>query len=192
VPTSVALEDRMRLSDWRASPQGEKVMTDKVASAYGPAMEVLGAEADPVAHVVWGDDPAHRYVILAATAAGLVVVNVRVNVPQEGPRASARLVRWSRVQVGELSVEAHHGHRHVTSQVENIVLQGSDEEADDIGGFMSHLLAAVDGRVPGGSVGSEREKKPEPGGSDGADEEPNRRSVVIKGPIELPATTDRA
>ena len=69
---------------------------------------------------------------------------------------------------------------------------GRPEEADDIGGFMSHLLAAVDGRVPGGSVGSEREKKPEPGGSDGAYEEPNRRSVVIKGPIELPATTDRA
>ena len=37
----------MRLSDWQASPQGQKVMTEKVASAYGPAMAVIGAEAGP-------------------------------------------------------------------------------------------------------------------------------------------------
>ncbi len=178
----------MRLSDWRSSPQGEKVMTEKVASAYGPAMAVLGAEADPVAHVVWGDDPDRRYLVLVASQAGLIVVHVRVNVPQEGPRASAKLVRWSRVQVGELSVEAHHGHRHVTSQIENTVLQGTDDDADQIGSFVAHVLARIDGRAPDeagtGSPRAGRRKKAEP--------EPisNRRSVSIGKPIELPATTD--
>jgi hypothetical protein len=167
----------MRLSDWQVSPRGQKVMTEKVAAAYGPAMAVLGTGSDPEAYVVWGDDPDHRYMILAIAEAGLVIVNVRVNVPQEGPRAAAKLVRWSRVQVGELSVEAHHGHRHVTSQVENSVLQGSDEDADEIGAFVAHLLAWIDGRHVG------QLDQPAPA-------KPNRRSVP-SGPIELPATTDR-
>lgn len=183
----------MRLSDWQASPRGQKVMTEKVAAAYLPAMAVLGTEPDPVAHVAWGDDPDVRYVILAVGEAGLVVVNVRVNVPQEGPRAAAKLVRWSRVQVGELSVEAHHGHRHVTSQVENHVLQGTDEEADAIGAFVAHLLARIDGRVLpsfGGSSAVAAEQAGEP--DDDAAGESNRRSVSSLGPIALPASTDPA
>jgi hypothetical protein len=164
----------MRLSDWEATDRGRKVMTEKVAEAYRPAMAVLGTEPDPVAHVVWGDDPDVRYVILAAGEAGLVVVNVRVNVPQEGPRASAKLVRWSRAQVGELSVEAHHGHRHVTSQVENHVLQGSDDDADGIGAFVAHVLARIDGRVIDLAERSET----------------NRRSKSRTGPIQLPASTE--
>jgi len=179
----------MRLSDWRSSPQGEKVMTDKVASAYGPAMAVLGVDVDPVAHIVWGDDPDHRYLMLVASQAGLIVVHVRVNVPQEGPRASAKLVRWSRVQVGELSVEAHHGHRHVTSQIENTVLQGTDDEADQIGGFVGHVLACIDGRAPADadarSAAGRRQPKGDPAPLS------NRRSVSTGKPIELPATTDR-
>ena len=181
----------MLLSDWRSSPQGEKVMTDKVASAYGPAMTVLGADDDPVAHVVWGDDPDHRYLILVASPAGLIVVHVRVNVPQEGPRASAKLVRWNRVQVGELSVEAHHGHRHVTSQIENTVLQGTDDEADLIGGFVAHVLACIDGRTLGGADVRLGVAGGQPGTAD-ATPISNRRSVPNGTPIQLPATTDPA
>jgi hypothetical protein len=183
----------MRLSDWQASPHGQKAMTDKVAAAYRPAMAVLGTEPDPVAHVVWGDDPGVRYVILAAGEAGLVVVNVRVNVPQEGPRAAAKLVRWSRVQVGELSVEAHHGHRYVTSQVENHVLQGADEDADAIGIFVAHVLARIDGRVVLAS-GAASGARAEPVGEAEADplDESNKRSVSSLVPIELPASTDPA
>ena len=182
----------MRLSDWQASPWGQKVMTEKVASAFAPALAVLGAEPDPEAHVVWGDDHEIRYVILALADAGLIVVNVRVNVPQEGPRAAAKLVRWSRLQVGELSVEAHHGHRHLTSQVEGIVLQGSDEDADEIGAFIGRLLAGIDGRLvvsgapaPGPAAplaGSPSERR--------GSRESNKRSVSTLAPIELPATTD--
>ena len=51
--------------------------------------------------------------------AGLVQVNVRVNVPGEGPRTTGKLVRWHRVQVGELSVEIQGGHRLLTFQVES-------------------------------------------------------------------------
>ena len=180
----------MRLSDWRASPQGEKVMTDKVASAYGPAMAVLGTPDDPVAHVVWGDDPSQRYVILAVSDAGLVVVHVRVNVPQEGPRASARLVRWSRVQVGELSVEAHHGHRHVTSLIENLVLQGTDEDADEIGAFIAHVVAYIDGRPPVSSTKGTAVAAAASPDDEASSDEPNIRSVRVRGPIALPASTD--
>ena len=180
----------MRLSDWQASPRGQKAMTDKVASAYGPALAVIGAEPDPVAHVVWGDDPDRRYVILAAADSGLVIVNVRVNVPQEGPRAAAKLVRWSRVQVGEVSVEAHHGRRHVTSQIESIVLQGTDEEADVIGAFVAHVLGRIDGRVV--SPTHEPSSAPIPTGEASAVGESgsNARSVSSLVPIELPASTD--
>ena len=179
----------MRLSDWQASPQGQKVMTDKVGSAYGPALAVLGAEPDPEAHIVWGDDPDRSYVILVVADPGLIIVNVRVNVPQEGPRAAAKLVRWGRVQVGELSVEAHHGRRHVTSQVESIVLQGSDEEADEIGGFVGHMLARIDGRaVPQGKPRASSKAPPKAPAE--RVEESNKRSVSTLVPIELPASTD--
>jgi hypothetical protein len=175
----------MRLSDWEASTRGQKVMTDKVGSAYGPALAVLGTGPDPEAHVVWGDDPDRNYTILAVADAGLAIVNVRVNVPQEGPRAAAKLVRWSRVQVGELSVEAHHGRRHVTSQVEGIVLQGSDEEADEIGGFVAQLMARIDGRAV--AQGKARASSKAPAADRPA--ESNKRSVSLV-PIELPASTD--
>lgn len=137
----------MRLSDWRATARGTKVMTDKVAAAYRPALAVLGSPIDPEAFVAWGDDPDARYTILAASNAGLIIVNVRVNVPQEGPRASAKLLRWGRVQVGELAVEAHHDHRYLTTQMEGYILQGVDEAADQIGAWVAHVLARIDGRL---------------------------------------------
>ena len=137
----------MRLSEWQKTTQGAKVMTAKVAGAYEPALRGLGAVRDPVAFVVWGDDPGVRYTILAATDAGLGVCIVRVNVPQEGPRATAKLIRWNRVTIGDLNVDAHHGHRYVTVQVEGTVLQGVDEAADSITAWIAHLFARIDGRV---------------------------------------------
>ena len=73
-------------------------------------------------------------------------VHVRVNVPQEGPRASGRLVRWSRVQSGELSVEVVGGHRMVSFQLENVILRGADEEGDAVAGFAREVYAAIDGQ----------------------------------------------
>jgi hypothetical protein len=64
----------------------------------------------------------------------------------EGPRASGKVVRWSRVQLGELGVEIQGGHRLVSFQVETHVLNGADDTADRIAAFAQALFAAVDGR----------------------------------------------
>jgi len=137
----------MRLSEWRQTTRGQKVMTNKVASAFEPALRGVGAAKDPITYVLWGDDWQVRYQIMAATDAGLAVCNVRVNIPQEGPRATAKLIRWHKVTVGDLNVEAHHGHRYVTTQVENQVLQGMDDDADQITAWVAHLYARIDGRA---------------------------------------------
>jgi hypothetical protein len=76
----------------------------------------------------------------------LLLIAVRVNVPQEGPRASAKLVRWNRVQTGELAIEYFGGHRLLSFQVEGQILPGTDDEADAIAGFALELFAAMDGR----------------------------------------------
>ena len=161
----------MRLSEWRTTPLGQKVMSDKVAAAYEPALAVLGVPPDPVTHVVWGDEPDIRYQILAASDAGLVFVHVRVNVPQEGPRASAKLVRWNRLVLGETSAEAHHGHRFVTGQIETVVIKGADETADEVGAFLAHVLARIDGRVSDASAGGKAPKQ-------------NARSIAALVPVE--------
>ena len=137
----------MRLSEWRQTQRGQKVMTNKQAAVFDSALRGVGAGKDPIAHVLWGDDWQVRYQIMAATDAGLAVCNVRVNIPQEGPRAVAKLVRWHKVAVGDLSVEAHHGHRYVTAQVENQVLQGMDDDANLITAWIGHLYARIDGRA---------------------------------------------
>jgi hypothetical protein len=96
--------------------------------------------------VAWGDDPSGRYAVLVPTAAGVILCHVRVNVSGEGPRASAKLVRWSRLQLGELAVETQGGHRIASFQVEGQVLRGADEQADAIAAFAIRLFAGVDGR----------------------------------------------
>jgi hypothetical protein len=68
------------------------------------ALVTLGAERDPECWIAWGDDPAVRYMIFAPTPGGLAQVSVRVNVLGEGPRAGGKVVRWGRVQLGELGV----------------------------------------------------------------------------------------
>lgn len=137
----------MRLSDWRGRSPHKDAMTPKVVAVIEPVLMALGAEKDPACWVAWGDDPAIRYMILVPTLVGLAEVHVRVNVPQEGPRVSGKLVRWNRVQVGELAIEMASGHRLLTFQVESQVLRGSDADADGIAAFALELFAAIDGRT---------------------------------------------
>lgn len=137
----------MRLSEWRAASPAREAMTAKVLAVVEPVLAALGAGRDPDCWVAWGDEPAIRYSILVPVAAGLVVCHVRVNLPQEGPRGSAKLVRWNRVQLGELGAETQGSHRLLSFQVEGHVLHGVDAEADAIAGFALTLIAASDGRL---------------------------------------------
>jgi hypothetical protein len=136
----------MRLSQWRAKAPFKDSVAPKVITVVESALGALGAELDPECWVVWGDDPRIRYQLLVPTPSGLVQVNVRVSMPGEGPRASGKVVRWNRVQLGELAVEIQAGHRLVTFQVEAQPLNGADIAADAIADFAHVLFAAVDGR----------------------------------------------
>ncbi len=137
----------MRLSEWQASTPHRDSMAEKVLGPARDALALLGADRDPECWIVWGDDPDVRWTLLVPSAAGLVQVNVRVNVPGEGPRAAGKLVRWHRLQVGELSVEIQGGHRLLTFQVESHLLHGADAEADAVAAFVETLFAAMDGRT---------------------------------------------
>jgi hypothetical protein len=136
----------MRLSEWHLRAPHRDSMTAKVVGSATDALSLLGAGRDPDCWIAWGDDPAARYTILAPSVAGLVIVNVRVNVPGEGPRAAGKIVRWSRVQVGELAVEIQGGHRLITFQVESQLLHGANDEADEVAIFGERVFAGIDGR----------------------------------------------
>jgi hypothetical protein len=136
----------MRLSEWRASAPNREALSGRVLEVVTPVVEALGAEEDPHCWVAWGDDPAVRYMIFVPTAAGLVQCSVRLALPGEGPRASGKVTRWHRVQLGELAVETVEGHRLVSFQVETQVLRGADAVADGIAAFGLALFAAIDGR----------------------------------------------
>jgi hypothetical protein len=137
----------MRLSEWRAASPAKGAADPKVNAVVDPVLRSLGAEGDAEAWVVWGEEPATRYTIFAVTPAGLIACYVRVSVPGEGPRASAKLIRWGRVQVGELAVETQGAHRLLSFQVEGQVLQGADDQADRISRFAILLFASIDGRL---------------------------------------------
>ncbi len=136
----------MRLSAWRGAAPHKDAATAKVAAVVDPILAAFGAEPDPHCWVVWGDEPAVRFVILVPTDAGLIHCFVRVNVPQEGPRATTKLVRWNRVQIGELGLETQAGHRLLSFQIEQQVLRGVDAEADRVAAFALRVIAAMDGR----------------------------------------------
>jgi hypothetical protein len=136
----------MRWSGWRARAPFKDSVSPAVRAVVDAALAGLGTEPDPECWVLWGDDPSLRYMLFVPTASGLVEVNVRVLVAGEGPRAGGKVVRWSRVQLGELAVEIQGGHRLVTFQVEGQVLNGADAAADAITDFAQALFAAVDGR----------------------------------------------
>jgi hypothetical protein len=136
----------MRLSEWMAAAPHKDSFAPKVAAVVEPMLTMLGCLPDPSCWVAWGDDPRTRYVIFAPTDAGMVQVNVRVNVPGEGPRAGGKVIRWNRVQLGDLAVEMQGGHRIVSIPLEGQVLRGTDDMADDIAAFVLDALAANDGR----------------------------------------------
>ena len=115
-------------------------------AAVKPVLSGFGADADPECWVLWGDDPATRWFLLVPTPAGLAEIGIRVNVPQEGPRASGKLVRWSRVQVGDFQVETHGGHRLLSFQIESQVFRAVDAECDPMSAFIRRVFAAIDGR----------------------------------------------
>jgi hypothetical protein len=123
-------------------------MTVQVLAMLEPVLADLGAEADPVCWVIWGDDPRARYSVLVPTIAGVVVAGVRTASQGGTPRAAAKLVRWPKLAVSELNVESSDGHRIVAVQVEMLVLKGVDEEADRICEFVRDLIAEVDDRHP--------------------------------------------
>lgn len=136
----------MRLSAWRAAAPNPAAVTAKVAAVVDPVLVAFGAEEDPHCWVAWGDEPGTRFTILVPTDPGLITCFVRVNVPMEGPRASAKLIRWNRVAIGELGVETQAGHRILSFQVEQNVLRGVDGEADLVAAFALRVIAAIDGR----------------------------------------------
>jgi hypothetical protein len=138
----------MRLSEWRASGPSKEASGAKIAAIVDPILLALGAEADPHCWVAWGEEPGIRYTIFVPTPAGLITSFVRVNVPGEGPRASSKLIRWARVQLGELAIETQGGHRLLSFQVEQQVIHGADGVADQIARFAGELFAAIDGRRP--------------------------------------------
>ena len=137
----------MRLSQWRAAAPSKSAATTSVIQVLEQVLVALGTERDPDAWIAWGDEPAVRWTIFVATPAGLVSAHVRVNIPGEGPRVSAKLTRWARVQAADLSIETQALHRLVSWQLEHQVLKGADDEADRIAAFALSMFDAIDGRV---------------------------------------------
>ena len=136
----------MRLSGWRKTAPTNESMGDDVVAMLKPVLVDLGAGPDPNCWVVWGDDPRLRYSVLVPTLAGMVFASVRTSGPEGGPRATAKLVRWSKLAVSDLSLESSGGHRIVAVQVESLVLKGIDDEADRICEFVRGLIAETDDR----------------------------------------------
>jgi hypothetical protein len=136
----------MRLDEWAEEAPATEAVAPRVLGVVRPVLAALGAPADVDVWVVWGDEPTTRWVVLAPTSAGLVTASIRVNIPQEGPRASAKLTRWPRVQVGDLAIEMQGVHRVVATTVEGQVLRGVDDVADRIARFVSAIYSAIDGR----------------------------------------------
>jgi hypothetical protein len=124
-----------------------------------PVLRSFGLASDPSCWIVWGDDPSIRWTIIVPASAGLVTCVVRVNVPGEGPRVSAKLARWNRVQTGELAAETSAGHRLVTFQVEGLVLRGADADADRIAALALAIYDSMDGRPLTDLEGGSRAKR---------------------------------
>ena len=136
----------MRLAEWVDDAPAPGVVGPRVLGVVEPVLAALGVGVDADVWVIWGEEPEVRWTVLAPTVAGLAMVFVRVNVAQEGPRASGKLTRWPRVQVGDLAVEMQGRHRVVATTVEGQVLRGIDDAADRIAAFVAAIYAAIDGR----------------------------------------------
>jgi hypothetical protein len=136
----------MRLSEWADEAPSAGVAGPRVLGVVVPVLAALGADETTDVWVIWGEEPEIRWSVLAPTLAGLAMVHVRVSATQEGPRASGKLTRWPRVQVGDLAVEMQGAHRVVATTVEGQVMRGIDDDADRIARFVAVIYAAIDGR----------------------------------------------
>lgn len=142
----------MRLSAWAAIAPDPGALSVEVRSVIGPVLAAIGGDADPHSLPLWGQDAGERYTLFSLSPTGLVVSAVRVDVPGEGPRVAARLVRWSRLQLGELAIETTRGHRVLTVTIESQVLRAADDEADRIAWFVRAIQASELGRsLPAGA-----------------------------------------
>jgi hypothetical protein len=140
----------VRLSEWRAAAPHADSMAEDVMAVLDPVLAGFGAPPDPHCWVAWGEEPQTRYSMFVPAQPGLAIIAVRVRIPGEGAHVSGRLIRWSRVQVGDLSVEGQSGHHLVTVQLEHLVLRGLDADADRMSAFMAMIFAGMDGRpIPG-------------------------------------------
>jgi hypothetical protein len=136
----------MRLSEWRPLSPRRESLSAKVLAVLEPMLATIGAEPDPHVWISWGADPGIRYALLALTPGGVVVCTIRLNPAGDGPRIGAKLVRWSRVQIGDVDLETQQAHRLLTVQIEGQVLRGVDADADRVSRFVQAVLAGVDGR----------------------------------------------
>ena len=118
-----------------------------MAAIVDAVIDSLGADRDPHCWVAWGEDPSVRYTILIPTESGLISSFVRALQPGEAPRATTKLIRWSRVSIGELTIETQAGHRLLSFQIEQQVLRGADAEADRVAAFAMRVIAYIDGRT---------------------------------------------
>jgi hypothetical protein len=134
----------MRLTEWRAKAPARDAINDRVMAILESLIADFGADPDPECHVVWGDRPDLRYSILVPAAAGLVAIAVRTAEGTQEARATARLIRWPKLALGEFSVEATGEHRVVAVQVESFVLKDVDAEADLIAEFVCGLVLHAD------------------------------------------------
>jgi hypothetical protein len=135
----------VRLSEWRARAPHKDAASPRITAVVDSVLAALGSGPDPHGWIAWGEEPAIRHTILVPTDPGLIACFVRI-VPGEGPRATTKLVRWNRVAIGELAVEAQGGHRLLSFQIEQQVLRGVDAEADLVAAFALRVIAAIDGR----------------------------------------------
>jgi hypothetical protein len=143
----IGLEGPMRLSEWRRNAPVRDAIDDRVMTVLKSLLADFGADPDPECYVVWGDHPDLRHSVLVPVAAGLVAIAVRTAEGTQEARATARLIRWPKLALGEFSLEATGERRVVAVQVESFVLKGADAEAGLIAEFVRGLVLQAENRA---------------------------------------------
>ena len=67
----------MRFSDWRTRAPTKESLGPKVIAVLEPIFELLGAREDAPCWIVWGEDPATRFLVFTISDAGLIQANAR-------------------------------------------------------------------------------------------------------------------
>ena len=128
-------------------PRSRRRLRSRSSRSWSQAVDALGGDRDP--GVLGG---LGRRSVTCATWSGADAAaacsrsTFGSTSPAKVRAPAARLVRWRRIQLGELAVEIQGGHRLLTFQVEALGPHGADAEGDRIGAFAQSLFAAVDGR----------------------------------------------